>query len=191
LRSLRQDVEVVGLRGNVETRLARALGPDADLDAVVLAQAGLIRVGRADTVSEVFDVQRMVPAAGQGALAIEVRAQDAGTYQAAASLADRDATLAVSAERAVLGALGAGCAAPIGVFGQVIEAELVLFAAVASLDGRENALASQRVILGSSPENHLAVDLGRRVARALLAQGAAGLATLAPDGGLLAEDAAP
>lgn len=142
IRAARPDLEVVDIRGNVGTRLGRALGPDADLDAVVLAYAGLARLGRTGVISEVLDVDVVAPAPGQGALAVEVRTADlvsepasdrSGTDGTAAPhvtdpptgsghrlaeaihlLDDRPTRLAVLAERSVLARLEAGCAAPVG-----------------------------------------------------------------------------
>jgi hydroxymethylbilane synthase len=115
LADLRPDLQIVDLRGNVDTRLARALGPDADLDAVVLAQAGLLRLGRLDVVTEVLD---LVPAPGQGALAVEMRTSDLDTPLGAAvrGIDHRPSRLAVAAERALLARLEAGCSAPVGAF---------------------------------------------------------------------------
>ncbi len=115
LRSVRPDLDVVDIRGNVDTRLARALGEEADLDAVVLAYAGLARLGRLEAVSEVIDTAIMAPAAGQGALAVEVRTSSLDDPVLARALHDLDhepTRLAVLAERALLGRLEAGCAAP-------------------------------------------------------------------------------
>ena len=139
IRAARPDLEVVDIRGNVGTRLDRALGPDADLDAVVLAYAGLARLGRTEVISEVLDVDVVAPAPGQGALAVEVRtadivtepvsaqsrptgsAQQTGTTPRVPDLAEaihlldhRPTRLAVLAERSVLARLEAGCAAPVG-----------------------------------------------------------------------------
>src|SRR5690606_22225442 len=125
----------------VETRLARALGPDADLDAVVLAYAGLARLERTAVVSEVLDPIVVAPAPGQGALAVEARTADLapGTVlaDAFAALDHRPTRLAVLAERAVLARLEAGCAAPIGALARVDAGELQLAAVVARVDGTE------------------------------------------------------
>src|SRR5690606_5519403 len=110
----RPDLQVHGLRGNVDTRLGRV---GADLDAVVLAAAGLDRIGRSDAITERFDFERTPGAPGQGALAIEVRAADATVEPlslALAALDDPRAHAEAVAERMLLGALEAGCAAPVG-----------------------------------------------------------------------------
>ncbi|WP_418275639.1 hydroxymethylbilane synthase [Isoptericola jiangsuensis] len=194
LRAARPDLDVVDIRGNVETRLARALGPDADLDAVVLAFAGLNRLDRTAVVSEVLDPVVVAPAPGQGALAVEARTGDlAGTLlaDAFAALDHRATRLAVMAERAVLARLEAGCAAPIGAYGRVEDGELVLSAVVAKVDGTEQLKHVARVAVDpvvpaatagatdlADPADGAAYDLGVRVAERLLADGAARLAPL-------------
>ena len=115
LAARRPDLEIVEIRGNVETRLGRV---GADLDAVVLAYAGLRRLGLQDRVSEVLDTARMLPAAGQGALAVECRADRADLVATLARLDDPPTRLAVEAERALLARLEAGCTAPIGALAQ-------------------------------------------------------------------------
>jgi hydroxymethylbilane synthase len=125
----RPDLQIVDLRGNVDTRLARVSDdPDAGgLDAVVLAAAGLSRLGRADRVTELIDPDRVMPAPGQGALAVEVRVGATGTGPSAAEaltdalacLDDPHTRAAVLAERALLAALEAGCSAPIGALAEV------------------------------------------------------------------------
>ncbi|MHA7135132.1 hydroxymethylbilane synthase [Oerskovia turbata] len=165
LLAVRPDLDVLDIRGNVDTRLARALGPDADLDAVVLAYAGLSRLGRLDTVSEVIDVRVMAPAPGQGALGVEVRTADlspltsfdllpdGGTRQpvdladVVAGLDHLPTRLAVLAERALLARLEAGCAAPVGAHAVVEDDEIRLSAVVARLDGGQVLTHSARVSL--------------------------------------------
>ncbi|WP_353707193.1 hydroxymethylbilane synthase [Cellulosimicrobium sp. ES-005] len=190
LRSVRPDLDVVDIRGNVDTRLARALGPDADLDAVVLAYAGLARLGRLDAVSEVVDTAIMAPAAGQGALAVEVRTASLDDPVLARALHDLDhepTRLAVLAERSLLARLEAGCAAPVGAHALVEDGEVVLTAVVARVDGVEQLTHSGRttVPVGASSQDardDAARALGARVADALLADGAARLAPLRETG---------
>lgn len=116
----RPDLTVLGIRGNVETRLARALGPDADLDAVVLAASGLRRVGRDAAISELLDPSVMLPAPAQGALAVEVTtaALAAGPWFAERldTVDDPATRAAVTAERALLRTLEAGCSAPVAAY---------------------------------------------------------------------------
>jgi hydroxymethylbilane synthase len=185
VQAARPDVELVDIRGNVETRLARALGPDADLDAVVLAFAGLSRLGRTEVVTELLDTVVVAPAPGQGALAVEARTADltpgATLTEAFAALDHRSTRLAVLAERAVLARLEAGCAAPVGAHSRVEAGELQLTAVVARVDGTEQLTHS--AVARLDPQDAVAQDdaataLGVRVAEALLADGAARLAPL-------------
>lgn len=111
--------EMVAIRGNVDTRLGR-VGHD-DLDAVVLARAGLSRLGRAGVVTETLDPLQMLPAPGQGALALECRSDRAEVIEALAALDDPDTRACVTAERALLAALEAGCTAPVGALAEVTE----------------------------------------------------------------------
>jgi hydroxymethylbilane synthase len=114
LRAAREDLRVVAIGGNVDTRLRR-LGKGAELDAIVLAHAGLLRLGRGAEVGAVLDPARFVPAPGQGALALEGRAGDARVEAAVCALADADAFACLRAERAVAQALEASCHTPLGV----------------------------------------------------------------------------
>lgn len=191
LRALRPDLDVVDLRGNVDTRLGRVAGSSGpgDLDAVVLARAGLARLGRLDAVTEAFDPEVMLPAPGQGALAVEVRATDSegdGPLVAALRALDHVPTrLAVTAERALLARLEAGCAAPVGALAeQTAGGELELRAVVAGPDGRH---VLRRVLSAAAPDPAAAADLGSRLADLLLADGAADLAPV----GAAARDARP
>ena len=139
----RPDLQVVDIRGNVDTRLGRvdASGP-GDLDAVVLAAAGLNRLGRAAVITELIDLDTMAPAPGQGALAVECRTGDLTTdtslAEAFTALNDPGTLLAVTAERALLARLEAGCAAPVGTYAAVSDGVLSLRAVVARPDGSEH-----------------------------------------------------
>ena len=137
LRALGFGLEVVDVRGNVDTRLR--LVQDGTVDAVVLARAGLLRLGRQEEATEVIDPLLMLPAPGQGALAVECREADGDVRALVGALDDWATRMAVTAERAVLAALEAGCAAPVGALAEVVEgedgAELSLRAVVASTDG--------------------------------------------------------
>ncbi|MCG2800531.1 MAG: hydroxymethylbilane synthase [Cellulomonas sp.] len=177
LRALRPDLQVVDLRGNVGTRLARALGPDADLAAVVLARAGLARLGRLDAVGQTFSPAQMLPAPGQGALAVEIRAEDrgpaAGALAAALARLDDPATrLAVTAERALLVRLEAGCTAPVGALARAVPGGFELDAVVAAVDG---SLVLRRTETRVVADVAAAEALGRHVADLLLDAGAADL----------------
>ena len=180
LLAARPDLRVVDIRGNVDTRLNRALGPEADLDAVVLAHAGLARLGRLDAISESLPTDVMTPAPAQGALAVEVRAEglDPALAAALAELDDPGTRLAVLAERALLARLEAGCAAPVGALGTVDAGLLALHAVVLRPDGTERLSLTESIALDGADDAAQAVALGERVAESLLADGAADLAGL-------------
>jgi hydroxymethylbilane synthase len=167
LRHVRPDLQVADLRGNVDTRLRKL--DEGQFEALVLAEAGLRRLGLADRVSQVLPTDVMLPAVGQGALGIECRAEDAGTLEILASLNDPETRAAVTAERALLEHLRGGCMAPVGALGRTEGNELTLAAVVLSADGKRRLTASE---IGPSGD---AESLGLRVADVLLAQGAAEL----------------
>jgi len=173
LRALGLGLQVEGVRGNVDTRLR--LVHEGHLDGVVVARAGLLRLGRADEATEVIDPLTMLPAPGQGALAVECRDTSAAEPVAAllARLDDRATRAAVSAERALLAALEAGCAAPLGALADVAEGddgeELLLRAVVASPDG---AVCVRRSTTGPVDS---ADRLGKELAAQLLEEGIADL----------------
>jgi len=175
LRALGLGLEVVAVRGNVDTRLR--LVEDGEVDAVVLARAGLARLGRLDAVTEVIDPIQMLPAPGQGALAIECRSpHDPGSTEIADLLhvLDDAATRhVVTAERTLLAVLEAGCSAPVGALGEAADGEhhpeLYLRAVVSSADG------SASVRLSATGPLDEAARIGRDLAADLLAEGAADL----------------
>jgi hydroxymethylbilane synthase len=164
LRHRRADLELVEIRGNVPTRIAKL--DDGQYDAIVLAEAGLDRLGLQERISLPLRPPLMYPAVGQGALGVECRSDDAATLAVLDDLIDERAFAAVRAERVVLAELRAGCHAPLGVATVVDGAGLTLEAVVLSGDGRErlHAIGSGSV---DDPES-----LGQRVARLLLEQGA-------------------
>lgn len=175
LRFRRPDLQVVDIRGNIDTRLGR-LSPDSPepLDAVVLAAAGLDRIGgRSGEICEFFEPDVMLSAPGQGALAVEVVPDGPPVLQAAlAALDDTDTRLAVTAERALLARLEAGCSAPVGAYARRQGSLLRLEACVTSPDGG----TSLRQIRASDGLTDLgATLLGIELAEALLADGAAEL----------------
>jgi hydroxymethylbilane synthase len=172
LLALRPDLEVVEIRGNVETRLART---EADLDAVVLATAGLNRLGLAERISERLDPAAFVPAPAQGALALECRAGDADVRDALAALDHPDSRLAALAEREVLAGLAAGCAAPVAAHAQVVDGRLQLAARVVATDGSRVLKVATSA---DAADETAARAAGSRAARELLADGAAGLVDL-------------
>ncbi|MGN8244293.1 hydroxymethylbilane synthase [Cellulomonas soli] len=189
LLAARPDLDVVDIRGNVDTRLRRVA--PGDLDAVVLARAGLARLGRLDAITQTFDATLMAPAPGQGALAVEVRRADAEgpapLARALRGLDHRPTRLAVTAERALLARLEAGCAAPVGALARLDdESTLHLDAVVARTDGtrvlRRAATAALDDPLDPARDpaaaEQRAADLGRALAEELLSAGAADLADL-------------
>ena len=164
LRALRGDLEVVTVRGGVNTRLAKL---DArDYDALVLAVSGLERIELDERISEAFEPERLLPAVGQGALGIECRQDDQAVEQAIERLADVSTTSQVLAERAMNRRLEGGCQVPIAGFAISENEELWLRGLVASRDGKQILRAERR---GSISD---AEALGARVANDLLAQGA-------------------
>jgi hydroxymethylbilane synthase len=168
LRALGLGLEIVPVRGNVDTRLG--LVADEQLDGVVLALAGLRRLGRDDEVSEILDPIQVLPAPAQGALAIECRASDDEAIAALAPLDHADTRTAVAAERALLAALEAGCTAPVGALAEIAEGddgpEVFLRGSVTALDG------SDAVRLSATGPTTDAEGVGRRLAAELLADGA-------------------
>jgi len=182
LRSLRPDLEVVDIRGNVDTRLARVT--EGDLDAVVLAAAGLGRLGRLDQLApEFLELSAWPTAPGQGALAVEVREGKSDRLLAGALAAiNHGGTQATTAaERLVLAHLEAGCAAPIGATAVVDDGLLFLTATVYSPDGTRKVTSSHAATPESHSAHHLvqaAEDVAERASRELLAGGAAEFAPL-------------
>ncbi|MEQ4720805.1 hydroxymethylbilane synthase [Nonomuraea sp. B19D2] len=164
LRALRPDLEYVPIRGNADTRIGKVTS--GELDAVVLASAGLTRIGREADIAQIFEVEELLPAPGQGALAVECRSDRTDLIEFLSVLDDPRTRSAVTAERAVLSALEAGCAAPVGAFAADDGHTLNLTAVVVSIDGRE---AVRKSAAGSPSE---AVNLGRRLAAEMIAEGA-------------------
>lgn len=173
LRALGLGLEIVPIRGNVDTRIGRVRGPDADLDAVVLARAGLSRLGRLAEITETLDPLQVLSAPAQGALAVECRSSDARTRELLGRLEDTTTRACVVAERSALAALEAGCTAPVAAYAELAEGEdgpeLYLRASVTALDGSDAVRGS----LTGRPAD--AVELGRAVAADLLDRGAAAL----------------
>ncbi len=178
LRALGLGLEVVPIRGNVDTRLGRvagsATGP-GDLDAVVLARAGLSRLGRLSVITETLDPLQMLPAPAQGALAVECRTSDARTRELLGRLEDSRTRACALAERTTLGTLEAGCSAPVAAYAEVAEGEhgpeLFLRASVTAIDGSDGVRGS---LSGAIDQ---AAALGRALAEDLLDRGAVELMT--------------
>lgn len=135
LLAARPDLEVVELHGNVDTRLGKLAA--GEYDGIVLAVAGLRRLGSEADVSFTFEVDELTPAPGQGSLALEARAGDADSAAAAAGITDRDALVELTAERAAVGALGATCRTPVGICARLAGEELVVLGFAGLPDGSE------------------------------------------------------
>lgn len=174
LAALGLGLEIVDIRGNVDTRIGKVTS--GELDAVVLARAGLARIGRLDEVTEVLDPLQMLPAPGQGALAVECRSDEEFLVdQVRLALDDEPTRAAVTAERTVLNALEAGCSAPVGALAEVAEGdhgdELWVRAIALSYDG---VVAVRRSATGTPDD---AVGVGQRLAAEMLEEGADTLIT--------------
>lgn len=166
LNALGLGVETVPIRGNVDTRLGKV--GSGELDAIVLARAGLARLGRTQVITEALDPLQMLPAPGQGALACECRADDEAAIALLSVLDDADTRAAVTAERSLLSTLEAGCSAPVGALAEVVNdgEELWLRAVVADLGG------SPTIRLSASGSPDEAAAIGERLAAEMLAEGA-------------------
>ncbi|WP_373281365.1 hydroxymethylbilane synthase [Nocardia transvalensis] len=173
LRALGLGLEVLPLRGNIDTRMRKVA--DGELDAVILARAGLARVGRLDEVTEALEPVQMLPAPAQGALAVECRVEDTDLVTILSGLDDAATRAAILAERSLLAELEAGCTAPVGALAEVVESldddgrvfeELSLRGCAAAIDGSDVIRASA---VGSLDQ---AEELGRALARELLELGA-------------------
>jgi hydroxymethylbilane synthase len=136
LASLRPDLRFTGLRGNLETRIARAASVENPVDAVVVAAAALDRLGRSGEATEVLDPSVMLPQVAQGALAVECRADDSETIAMLAAIDNAAAHRCVLAERAFLAELGGGCDLPVGALARIDGDDIALAVLLASLDGR-------------------------------------------------------
>lgn len=167
LKVMRPDLDIQILRGNLDTRLRKVA--DGAVDAAVLACAGLDRLGFADRISERLPIERMLPAVGQGALAIEARTDDRRTLAACTVLEDRETAIAVTAERAFLARLGATCRTPVAGYARLQGDQIVLLGRIGRPDGSAT-LADQ-----ASGSLANAADIGRGLAEAMLSRGAAAM----------------
>jgi hydroxymethylbilane synthase len=163
----RRDLRVLELRGNVDTRIEKL--KRGDYDAIVLAKAGLDRLGLSGNISQVLPHEVSLPAAGQGAIGIEARTGDAETLRVLTALNDAESRSAVTAERAALAGLGGGCQVPIGAWGRVENGKLALDVVVLSPDGMQRMWEKD----SGAPEEGEAI--GKRVAQKLRDGGAAAL----------------
>jgi hydroxymethylbilane synthase len=175
LKAVRPDLDIHPLRGNVDTRLRKLEA--GEYDAIILAAAGLNRLGKTQLVRQVIPVEVMCPAAGQGALGIEIRAGDSMTRQHLAFLDDAAARATTTCERALLNRLGGGCQVPIGAFAEFREGRLHLEAIVADPDGskilRESRGGGDPVQLGESVGEILLQRGGDAILEAVYGQGIA------------------
>ncbi len=164
LRHFRPDLDLRDLRGNVDTRLRKLEA--GECDAIVLAKAGLDRLGWSEKITEVLTTDVCLPAVGQGALGIEARADDREVAAALARLDDAETRVAVTAERALLAELEGGCQVPLGAWARLEQDALVMDACVLSVDGSDYI---RKRAIGSSDQPG---TLGRELAQKLLAAGA-------------------
>jgi hydroxymethylbilane synthase len=181
LNALGLGLEIVPIRGNIDTRMRKVT--DGELDAVVLARAGLARVGLAEAITETLDPIQMLPAPAQGALAVECRTADVDLEQLLAStLDDKSTRAAVTAERALLAALEAGCSAPVGALAEIVEdfdadgkvVERISLRGTAAAEGENGAVDMVRA--SALAELDQAAQLGKDLAAELLDLGAGALA---------------
>lgn len=164
VRHLRPDVRIVDLRGNLDTRMRKA--EDGEIDLVILASAGITRMGWADRITSYIPTEQMVSAVGQGAIGIEIREDDDFMAQALARINDPETLRCVTAERVVMRRLEGGCQVPIGAYARVIDGALVMDALVGSVDGSRIV----RDQLTGDPADP--VGLGERMVERLLELGA-------------------
>ena len=164
LRALRNDVEILPIRGNVGTRIEKARGED--YDAVVLAAAGLIRLGRQGAVSEYLSPEVCTPDAGQGALAVQTRSDSEDVIRLVSEIDHEPTSTAVRTERALVAAMGGGCTSPIGAFARLLDGSIEVTAMAAEPDG-SRIVRVRETCAASDPE-----AAGRLVAETLVNQGA-------------------
>ena len=171
LRAIRPDLEIENIRGNLDTRLRKL--DEGKYDAIVLASAGLKRLGWENRITELLDPSVMCPAVGQGALAVETRADGGAAHEIAKRLEDRETRIAVTAERAVLAALGGGCQVPIGAYATVDTGNVQISAIIVSPDGTQviRKQASGPVLdaagIGSALGDELLSEGGRQILEAV------------------------
>jgi hydroxymethylbilane synthase len=158
----RPDLNILPLRGNVDTRVRKAL--NGQYDAIVLAQAGLTRLGLQSHISEVFPLEVMLPAPGQGALAVQCRTDDHETLELLSAIHDPLTAAAVNAERTFLSGLGGGCSLPVAAFAEKNDGTIILTGAVISTDGKQ--------AIRLSAVDHEPHRLGERLANLVLERGA-------------------
>ena len=162
IRRLRPDATILDLRGNVDTRIRKLR--EGQYDAIVLAAAGLIRLGMREEITDYLEPDVMLPAVAQGAIAIEVRARDTAVQHYCAALNDTATWQMVQAERAFLGTLGGGCSVPVGAYARINNDHITLSGLIGALDGR--------IVHGTASGTAAnPAAIGKRLARRLLARG--------------------
>lgn len=170
LRHYRADLDLVPLRGNVDTRLAKL--ERGEFDGIVVAKAGLQRLGFSDRITETISTDIMLPAVGQGAIGLETRAGDPGLCKLLASMADVETRTAVNAERALLAELEGGCQVPVGAWARWENGRFLIEACVVSPDGAEYVRLSAEAGAEEMQDKRMPLKLGRNLALRLLDQGA-------------------
>jgi hydroxymethylbilane synthase len=173
LKSLRPDLQILPIRGNVQTRLRKL--DEGRFDAIVLAEAGLVRLEMNELPRHRLPLSQMLPAPGQGALGVEVRRDDAVAGECLGRLDHAPTRAAVTAERTLLAALHGGCLAPIAAYGQVTDDRLTLTAVVATPDGRERRTAEASERYDVTDPLATGTRLGNQVAEQLIDLGAGAL----------------
>ncbi|MCY3782013.1 MAG: hydroxymethylbilane synthase [Chloroflexi bacterium] len=172
LLAIRPDLDITPIRGNVPTRLAKLRNPDEGLDAVVLAVAGLQRLGLEEHISEIFDASQMLSAAGQGALAVQCL-YEGDPLVFFGRLTDRVTEHATAAERAFVGALDVGCALPVAAYAHIRGSAIHLSGRVLSEDGKQRIdVSGEGQAFDGAAGRTFALQLGRRLAQQALEQGA-------------------
>lgn len=164
VKNRRRDLQLLDLRGNVDTRLRKL--EEQNLDGIILAEAGLVRLGLAERITEILDPSWMLPAVGQGAIGLECRTDDPGTIGLVKELNDESTFQRVTAERAMLSALGGGCLVPIGTTSSVLDGVLTIRGAVLTPDG------SRRVVATHIGPANTPLAVGQELAAMLIAEGA-------------------
>ncbi|MGV0325981.1 hydroxymethylbilane synthase [Corynebacterium confusum] len=165
LKAVRPDLDIRPLRGNIETRMGKVAS--GELDAVMLAYAGLVRAGYGERATEVFDPETIMPAPAQGALAVEARVDDEEAVAAINTLLDAEAMAQAAGERTVLARLEAGCTAPVAATSHLADGQITVRGGVFALDG------SRQILAEATGEVERAAQLGTEVSDSLFAQGAA------------------
>ena len=174
LRQFRSDFQIIEIRGNVDTRLRKLA--EGEYDAVVLAKAGIVRLGHASRVTEVLPPEIVLPAVGQGALGVEFMASREKEFRLVDQLIDRNTMLAVKAERALLADIQGGCRLPLGAWARLEAGEMVIDACVLAVDGTESIRRRRKKVCHNERD---AETLGKEVAGELLGAGAERLLHLA------------